>query len=458
MKRKILNLLLIGITSVVLFSSCDDDSPSADKKRNNWVLQTMKTYYYWEDKIAEEYMASNGSTVDFFNSLLYRKGEIDRWSFITDDVQELQNMLKGVYKSNGISFRPYYRDQDNSNDVICIIEYVEPSSPADLAELKRGEIFYKINGQKLTDQNFYDLIYRESQELTFGIINIDRSMGELLPNIKLDAVVLETDPILKTNIVEYDGKKIAYLAYNSFIWEYREDLKAVFANFKSEGVDELVLDLRYNSGGSVSAAILLCSMIAPADKVGDVLLKGNYNEVLNEYIIKEEGEESLIDRFIASPENLDLSRVVVLTTRNTASASEMVIYGLKPHMEVIQIGEQTHGKYYASNTFTDDAYYNWAMQPIIYRTENKDNSIDYNQGLIADVAAKDLTLVFNQQPVYELGEPDEEFFAIAIQQLTGTIPQRAMLKQGGYDQEKAFYTGTKLGHPLKYDMQYDLIK
>lgn len=447
--------LLLGFLSFM--TACDDDSPSAEKKRNQWVFNTMSDMYFWEDKISVTDGNTNENTFDFFDKLVYQSGIIDRWSFITDDHAALVNLLAGVYKSTGYSIRPYYRDGDTSNEVVCIIEYVEPDSPADIAGLERGDVFYQINGQTLNDENFYDLVYLDEQVLTLGVINQDFSVSEISPKINITAIELTTYPILKTNIVEYGGKKIGYLAYTSFIAKYNDDLKAVFADFKSQGIDELVLDLRYNSGGSVETAILLCSMIAPASQVGDILLKGQYNEAVTDYFAKKYGEESLIDRIIEVEENLNLSRLVVLTTRNTASASEMVIYGLKPHMEVIQIGEQTHGKYYASATFTDDAIYNWAMQPIIFRTENRDNSINYNEGLVPDSPVQDLALVFDQQPVYELGDAQEEFFALAIEQLTGVVPQGASLKSN-FISAKPVITGTKLGHSLKYDMHYTLKK
>ncbi len=446
---------LILFLFIAVFSSCEDDSPSADTKRNKWIYETMDEVYFWEDKISVANGNSRENSFDFFDKLIYQKAVIDRWSFITDDHAALEDLLAGIYKSTGYNIRPYYRDQDNSNDVVCIVEYVEQGSPADLAGLKRGDVFHKINGQVLNDKNIFDLVYLEKQELTLGVINQDRTVSELSTKLDVTAIELQTNPILKTNVVEYEGKKIAYLAFTSFIAKYDNELKGVFENFESQGVDELVLDLRYNSGGSVNTAILLCSMIAPASQIGDVLLKGRYNEAITDAVIEKYGEEFLIDRLIENEFNLDLSQLVVLTTHKTASASEMIIYGLKPHMDVIQIGEQTHGKYYASNTFTDKQIYNWAIQPIIFRTENKDNSINYNEGLNPDIPVKDLVLVFNQQPVYELGNPNEEFFALAIEKLTGNIPHGASLKSSFISAEPV-HIGTRLGHPLKYDMQYDV--
>jgi len=211
------------------------------------------------------------------------------------------------------------------------------------------------------------------------------------------------------------------LVYNSFISDYDEKLEEVFSEFKSGGVEDLILDLRYNSGGSVNTAILMASMIAPETKVGSVLLNNTYNTGLTEYLKKQYPNDNsiFVDTLRSNPNNLNLNRYVALTTFKTASASEMVIYTLMPYMEVIQIGEQTHGKYYGSITLYDeDKKHNWAIQPIVMRAENSDNSIDYSKGLIPAVE-------LNERYKYQLGDPREKFLAEALFELTGEWPEGA---------------------------------
>lgn len=235
-------------------------------------------------------------------------------------------------------------------------------------------------------------------------------------------------------------------------------MEAVFADFKAKGIDNLVVDLRYNSGGAVSSAILLGSMIAPSNKVGEVLIRRSYNPAFTDALKKEYGSDFNIDLIAANSNNLDLSKLVVLTTYKTASASEMLIYALEPHMEVVQIGEVTHGKYYGSITLSDSKNHNWAMQPIVMRAENKNNSIDYTVGLQPDVEKKDFLVAFLGQNLYQLGDSREDFLAKAIENITGVNPQGAALKSVPMVDVKPLNTESTLSHPLHYDMYYDLKK
>ena len=187
------------------------------------------------------------------------------------------------------------------------------------------------------------------------------------------------------------------------------------------GVKELVLDLRYNSGGSVSSAHKLVNMIVPASENGKPFINERYNSVLSEL-------DATLKYNIEEETNLNLQRLYVLTTERTASASEMVIYGLAPYMEVIQIGATTHGKYYASVTWTDNNLepekrrHQWAIQPIIIKSENVDNSIDYSKGLAPDYELRDNN--YNS----DLGDEDEYFLAAAISLIKGETFETISLK------------------------------
>ncbi|WP_430812661.1 MULTISPECIES: S41 family peptidase [unclassified Carboxylicivirga] len=454
--------LLLGLT--LLFSSaCDDDTgnspinpvPKEVQNINGFVYQNMRAYYFWEHLIPELDYRREENTFDLFEKCTYRK--VDRWSFITDDYQGLKEMLSGVSKSAGYGVRLYYRDHNHSNEVIGFIEYVEPGSPGDIAGLKRGDVIWQIDNTVLDDENYLDLLYRDTYTLTLGTLYADRSISAQLPALNIKTVQLQSNPILEAKVISYEGFKVGYLAYTSFLDEYNKDLEAVFADFKANNVDHLVVDLRYNSGGDVSSAILLSNMIAPANKEGEVLLRTSYNPALSEYLELELGSEFNLDYLAAHTSNLNLERLYVLTTYKTASASEMLIYGLAPHMEVVQIGEKTHGKYYGSITISDpEEKHNWAMQPIVLRAENKDNSIDYNDGLPADIEKQDFDIAFDEHTIYPLGDPREDFLATALQHIVGAIPQAVSAKDMHAQPNVPLNTEAQLVHPLRYDMQYDL--
>jgi C-terminal processing protease CtpA/Prc len=182
-------------------------------------------------------------------------------------------------------------------------------------------------------------------------------------------------------------------------------------------VNELILDFRYNPGGSVSTATLLASLIAPADVVAneEVFIKYIWNDIINDYWVNEEGEESenLIIKFLNAGQNLNLNRLYVLTSDNTASASELVINGLRPYMDVIMVGDTTHGKYTASITLHDEEKsFNWAIQPIVLKTANINNETDYRDGLVPDHLADDDYFA-------PLGSLEEDRLATAISLITG---------------------------------------
>ena len=426
--RTYFTIFILSILLTFSVSSCKDDNLPPDSENpeipdsvlliNNFIHDNMDFAYFWNDKMPDLDPKKQPDPKEYFDALLYK--EIDRWSFITDDYKALLDYFSGKRKSVGYSFR-LYRLSASSNDVVGFIEYVNPNTPADTAGLKRNDMFFEINGTKLTTENYQDLLGLDSFTLTLGELNDDLTITPLSPKVDLIAEVLTIDPILLDTVIEHAGEKIGYLVYNSFVANYDNELEEVFGRFKDAGVNDLILDLRYNSGGSVNTAVLMASMIAPNSAIGKLLLKNSFNENLTNYFKeKYPNDESVFaDSLISTDNNLDLPRYVALTSFKTASASEMVIYTLMPYMNVIQIGEQTHGKYYASITLSDQhKKHNWAIQPIVMRAENADNSIDYSQGLLPEER-----LQLREGYKYQLGDPKERFLAQALYELTGVWPE-----------------------------------
>jgi C-terminal processing protease CtpA/Prc len=418
-------LLLIALFMIVPMTSCDDDNkvtptetiPADVLKINKFIYDSMGLLYYWEEDMPTIKYRLEPDSEDYFYKLL--KDPDDRWSFITDDVAELENYFSGIVKSPGYSIQGY-RLNATSDQVIFIVEYVYRNSPASEAGLKRGDIFYKINGEVLTNGNFQSLLSLDDKVITLGQITEADEIIALEPDISLQSQEnLVQHPILATSILEKGAATIGYLAYGSFIDDYDVELAEVFTDFKAAGVNELVLDLRYNGGGAVSTAELLSSMIVPAAENGQIFIREKYNAALAQY--------NFDLTFTVEANNLDLDRVYILTTEGTASASEMVIYGLAPYMDVVQIGTETHGKYYASITWTDNnedptkRTHNWAIQPIVIKSENVDNSIDYQKGLSPDYELTD-----NRYNA-DLGDEAEHFLAAAIEHITtGSINTSAL--------------------------------
>ena len=184
--------------------------------------------------------------------------------------------------------------------------------------------------------------------------------------------------------------------YNGFFASYETELNNAFGYFQSEGITHLVLDLRYNSGGSVNTATRLASMITGQFN-NQIFAKQQWNYKIENLI---NNPEQLINRFTNSLSNgnninhLNLNKVYVLTTKRTASASELVINGLAPYIDVIQIGDVTAGKNVGSITLYDSPTFRkenvnpshkYAMQPIVLKIANSNNFSAYTNGLTPSV-------------------------------------------------------------------------
>lgn len=411
--------VIIMIIALFGLTACgeEDINPSPEAQAvNDFIWENLKEVYLWEEFIPENINRNQEFDSEaYFEKLLFRP--TDRWSFITKDYDALINSFKGIEQSFGHYFKLYLLP--GGNNVIGVIKYVVPNSPAAEKGIYRGDLFYKVNGQTLNSSNYRELLYENTNyTLSFGAFNNE---GEIEPieEIQLTSIIITENPIHINKTFDIEGYKIGYLAYNQFIRDYEDSLVNVMQKFNYDGISDLVLDLRYNPGGSISTAILLSSMIAPSSVAqnNEVFSRLVWNDFINEYWLEQEGEESdnLISRFVTPEVSLDLQTVYILVSSNTASASELVINCLDPYMDVVIIGpENTVGKYVGSITVRaeDTDYDNWAMQPIVLKTANANGISDYSGGFAPEYIVED---DFNA----ELGTLDEDMFAAAIELITG---------------------------------------
>jgi len=274
---------------------------------------------------------------------------------------------------------------------------------------------------------------------------------------------LSENPVFLDTVFEINGTRIGYLVYNGFTNEYDEDLNDAFGRLLSAGATELVLDLRYNSGGSVNSSRLLSSMIFGTD-TNNLYIRQRWNEKLQSQFT----EAQLVDNFAdvtgaGTPINtLNLSRVYIITTGSTASASELVINGLAPYMDIIQIGETTSGKNEFSITMVDDPQNNfiynpsredninpnnqWAIQPLVGRNENADGFFEYTDGL-----APDIELGEDLANLGVFGDENEPLLARALQEITGVSAKSSFTVKMPF----ISVTNSKMFTPLKDNMYLD---
>lgn len=436
MKQTFLVLMLVGF----LFACKDnvvvepDVVSGSDSATNGWIVSQMKYWYYWNDKLPSRPDISQKPAA-FFSSLLYKydattRPDGDRFSWIQESADELKASLSGQSKTTGMHYKLYYYPKGTTN-VIGVVLYALPDSPASKAGFKRGDIFGSINNQKLTSTNYSSLLNTDGT-LTFTLSTLaaDGTISESTVKKDVAPVVFQEDPVYFDTLYQYGANKIGYVVYHQFFpspsgsdsKQYDLKLDAVFAKFKTNNVNSLILDLRYNGGGYVSSSTNLASLIGKVTS-NDIFYYKEYNKTVTPILEKQYGAAFFYDKFLTKSQNIgsNLKNLIILTSSSTASASELLINGLKPFMKVTIVGTTTYGKNVGSITISDEAKkIKWGLQPIVTKSFNSLHQSDYSVGFTPDV------LVTESFKLYPYGSPLDPLLGEALSQITGTKVVRTM--------------------------------
>lgn len=438
------SILVCTLAVSLLFVSCfkdNDDTaqPASTVAIQDFIWRGLNFFYLYKadtPELANDAFATQG---DFDNFLAtfdspeaffeFLKSSRDRFSFLVSDYNDLEDALSGITLNNGMEFG-LVQYPDDSNRVFGYVRYVLPNTSAEAAGVQRGMIFNTIDGVQLMsvdDGNgnpTFDNSIFDPTTYSIGLATLANDVitptGE---SIELTKTEYTEDPIFNNTTFDINGKKIGYLMYNAFTNEFDSQLNSVFGQFNSEGVTDLVLDLRYNGGGSVRTATYLASMIT-----GQFTGQTMYTEQWNEDRQPEFAEDGVfVNSFVSGGEainSLNLTTVYVLTTSRTASASELIINSLNPYINVVQIGDNTTGKYQASFLLYDSPNFQrtvdlnpnhtYAMLPLVFQTANSNGFTDFDNGLVPDIAqTEDLT------NLGVLGTQTEPLLATAIAEIAG---------------------------------------
>jgi C-terminal processing protease CtpA/Prc len=434
--KSIFIIILVFFTLYGCEKNDDSLNVPAEFEVQNFIWKGLNLYYLWQDDVpdlADDRFANQGELNTYlsnfndpfalFNNLRVDPS-IDRFSVLVEDYVFLENLFQGVTKNNGMEFTLRFKP-GSQTDIYGVVNYVIPNSDAEAKNITRGMIFYAVDGQTLTVDNYRNLIAANSY--TINLANFDN--GAITPNgtsILLTKTELTENPVFLTKVIQTSNQKVGYLMYNGFTANYDLQLNQAFGTLKSEGVTDLVLDLRYNGGGSVLTATRLASMIT-GQFTGQLFAKQQWNSKIQTYF-EENNPAQLVNNFTNTINNtaindLNLTRIYILTTGGTASASELVINGLKPYIEVIQIGTKTTGKNVGSVTLYDSPSFNkenvnknhkYAMQPIVIKTVNKDGFGEYQDGILPTTE-----LAENPGNMGILGNENEPFLSTALGLING---------------------------------------
>ncbi|HQW69545.1 MAG TPA: S41 family peptidase [Flavobacterium sp.] len=465
--KKIVFYLLLGFV-VFLPLGCEDNDDNlipSSLQSKDFVWKGMNLYYLWQeqiDNLADDRFATQNELNTFlkeftspstlFTSLLYERATVDKYSVIFSDYSVLEGVLTGNTKNNGVDFA-IRRKPGSTTEVYGWVRYIIPGSDAASKDIQRGDLFYAINGTSLNVDNYLDLISTDSYTLNLA----DYNGGAITPNgqsVALTKTVLAENPILVNSVLTEGDKKIGYLMYNGFFSAYDNQLNTVFGNFSAQGVTDLVLDLRYNSGGAVTSATKLASMIT-GQFDGQLFAREQWNSKAQAYFLAN-NPTRLENKFVSGLNGLNLTKVYVLTSKSSASATELVINCLKPYIQVVQIGDVTAGKNVGSITLYDSPTFaktdvnkshKYAMQPIVLKIVNKNGVGDYTAGITPDHE-----LFEDMEMLGVLGDGDEKLLNKAITLITGSgrmTNQPTEVKQRDLTDSKAL-------QPLRSEMYVEM--
>lgn len=431
-RKILLGLITVGLLSTSCFEDLDDTYREATTKEiNEFIWRGLNYFYLYKGSVPQlqdnafvsnadknAYLGSFDTPEDCFEALTDLS---DPFSLLVADYVTLENSLAGISLSNGMEYGLVYYPEDNAL-IFGYVRYIIPGSDAAAQNLQRGMIFNRVDGVQLTASNYGDLLTPDSYTLGWATFD-GTQITELNDTTTLTKTQLSENPVHKSAVFNENGHTVGYLMYNGFTNEYDNDLNAAFGQFAAQGVTDIVLDLRYNGGGSVRTATSLASMITGQFQ-GEIFFTEQWNADRQAqyaepgYFVNTLGNGAGLN-------SLGLSRVYVLTSGRTASASELVINGLKPYIDVVQIGLPTRGKYQASFLLYDapapnfsrnqaNTGHRYAMLPLVFKTLNAAGVTDYSDGLIPNI---ELGEDFSNLGI--LGNQNEPLLARALSEILG---------------------------------------
>lgn len=356
--------------------------------RKAFVAEIMGEYYLWYDRVAPVDVANLASPEDVMRAMTYT--ELDHWSGIQQQAERREFYDEGRFQGLGYTLGV---DADGG----LRISWVHEGSAAGRAGLDRGAEIVALNGQPIESLSGPQLNAELSADV---VVHTVRELDGSVREVELAQGDVEITSVKYTTVIDTQQGPVGYLMFTTFVLPGEDELRAAFAQFRERDVTRLVIDLRYNGGGLLRTAALLGSLIERS-AAGRPLIVETYNDQhadLNR-------ERLMFD----TDEGVDASRVVFLTTGRTASASEQVINGLLPYLDVAVVGTTTLGKPVGADSWD---FCDFTLAPITFHSLNAAGQGDYYQGIQPSCVADDDLL-------HGLGDPEEAQLAAALRLLAG---------------------------------------
>lgn len=373
MKRRIFNntIFAVLIFLMIFIASCEKDKiyPSV-KETTNEFYTLMTQWYYWIDSTNTVDPANYSNPYDLLEAFRYLPK--DKWSYITTVEAFSQYYDEGTYVGYGFSFAP---DRTGKVRVSFLFD------DSDLIDygITRGWILKEINGTNITDETDVGSLLGDNVEGISNNMTFESPTGELVTKDFVKKLIT-MNTVANDMVVNTGSKKVGYFVFKNFIGPSEAELTAVFNSFKSEQLDELAIDLRYNGGGQMNIVTQLAGYIIPDDVNGKEFISYEHNAY--------QSSQNQTSYFEQNDNSLRLNKVYFITGHGSASASEVIINSLDPYIDVFVVGDDTYGKpvgMYAFESNLSDLVY----VPITFKLVNADGYGGYYNGLAADSYVED---------------------------------------------------------------------
>jgi carboxyl-terminal processing protease len=324
--------------------ACGEETTTVADEQN-WLRSYMADRYLWAGSAPNPPPTGFASVEDYLPALLFPGDATfpaDRWSSIGDTTR-----VSSLYdEGNDVGFGLFVKGYTQGTGIIIDdrferqlpfkVRYAEPMGPAGLAGLKRGDTIVSVNGKSAADiiaTDDYTAIGPVDAGTTLEVV-IDNGEGPVLYDL-----VAKSFPIARvfaaTLLTTNAGTKVGYIYFRLFLMQGEAPIREALDSLRGQGATELIVDLRSNGGGFVSTSALVASFIAGQAHNGELFAALKYND-------RHSNEN--VDYRLPAAQAQGFSRALVLTSERTCSASEQLINGLKPLMNVVTLGGPTCGK------------------------------------------------------------------------------------------------------------------
>lgn len=448
----------------------DDKAPTTgtrDQLTKDSIFLYARQVYLWYDAIPD-YQTFNPRSYNSYSSeifaltrfgkdpltgLPYEYNEEDsnspKFSYVSDITQK--NPIAYIpattasvdIEGNGNDFGLLVSPRGEETNYSIYVKAVYGNSPAERAGFKRGDRFNIIN-DKPFGKNFnaeYNIFYNAL--FVGSSITIEGTTSNNTPFKRtLYRAVYNSSPIYKDSVYLAGQNKIGYISYARFSNESNSlpEFSRVFKKFSDAGVTDLIVDLRYNGGGYVGTAEHLINYIAPLSLNGKIMFSEVYNQlmqqkkaaILSKQPFGRNGQTyANVDYSIKGNTNYfqklgtlnTINKVVFIITEGTASASELVINSLKPHIDVKIVGSKSYGKpvgYFPIRIDKYDVYLS------MFETRNSKGEGRYYNGFEPDTK---VSTTDDDNPNFDFGDLREASFKAAYNYITkGTFVSEAGAK------------------------------